>query len=103
MKSSSLFMFSSDLQRGRYGPPARRTGCLYRPGTASEGAPKTRQPQLAMAPDRGSQMARLGGFVNKLLSLTTGLGLAVATVAPVAQAQPADTTHISTEPLFTKR
>ena len=48
-------------------------------------------------------MARLGGFVNKLLTLTTGLGLAVATVAPVAQAQPTDTTHISTEPLFTKR
>ena len=48
-------------------------------------------------------MARLGGYVNKLLTLTTGLGLAVATVAPVAQAQPTDTTHISTEPLFTKR
>src|SRR5678815_2454776 len=48
-------------------------------------------------------MARLGGFVNKVLTLTTGLGLAVATVAPVAQAQPTDTTHISTEPLFTKR
>jgi membrane-associated phospholipid phosphatase len=48
-------------------------------------------------------MARLGGYVNKLLTLTTGLGLAVATIAPVAQAQPTDTTHISTEPLFTKR
>jgi membrane-associated phospholipid phosphatase len=48
-------------------------------------------------------MARLGGFVNKLLTLTTGLGLAVATTAPVAQAQPTDTTKISTEPLFTKR
>jgi membrane-associated phospholipid phosphatase len=48
-------------------------------------------------------MARLGGFVNKLLTLTTGLGLAVATIAPVAEAQPTDTTHISTEPLFTKR
>ncbi len=41
--------------------------------------------------------------MNKLLTLTTGLGLAVATIAPVAQAQPTDTTHISTEPLFTKR
>ena len=48
-------------------------------------------------------MARLGGFVNKLLTLTTGLGLAVATIAPVAQAQPADTTHISHDPLFTTR
>ena len=48
-------------------------------------------------------MARLGGFVNKLLTLTTGLGLAVAMIAPVAQAQPTDTTHISQEPLFTKK
>jgi membrane-associated phospholipid phosphatase len=48
-------------------------------------------------------MARLGGYVNKLLTLTTGLGLAVATIAPVARAQPTDTTKISTEPLFTKR
>ena len=48
-------------------------------------------------------MARLGGRVNKLLTLTTGLGLAVATIAPVAQAQPTDTTHISQEPLFTNR
>jgi len=48
-------------------------------------------------------MARLGGRVNKLLALTTGLGLATATIAPVAQAQPTDTTKISAEPLFTKR
>jgi len=48
-------------------------------------------------------MAGLGGHVNKLLILTTGLGLAVATAAPVAQAQPADTTHISHDPLFTTK
>src|SRR3954471_15028477 len=62
-----------------------------------------RQPSSRWQPRRGSQMARLGGFVNKLLTLTTGLGLTVATIAPVAQAQPTDTTRISTEPLFTKR
>ena len=48
-------------------------------------------------------MAGLGGHVKKLLILTTGLGLAVATTAPVAHAQPTDTTRISHDPLFTTR
>jgi hypothetical protein len=48
-------------------------------------------------------MDRLGGRVTKLLTLTTGLALAVPGIATVASAQPADTTHISTEPLFTAR
>ena len=41
--------------------------------------------------------------MTKLLSLTTGLALALPGVSSVASAQPADTTHISTEPLFTAR
>jgi membrane-associated phospholipid phosphatase len=48
-------------------------------------------------------MARLGGRVNKLLTLTTGLGLAVTGIGTVVQAQPADTTHISHDPLFTTK
>jgi len=48
-------------------------------------------------------MARLGGRVTKLLTLTTGLVLAVPGIGTVAHAQPADTTHISHDPLFTAR
>jgi membrane-associated phospholipid phosphatase len=42
----------------------------------------------------------LGGRVTKLLTLTTAVALAAASVA---EAQPADTTHVSREPLFTAR
>ena len=48
-------------------------------------------------------MAGLGGHVKKLLTLTTGFGLVVSGIGTVAKAQPADTTHISHEPLFTAR
>jgi membrane-associated phospholipid phosphatase len=42
----------------------------------------------------------LGGRVTKLLTLTTAVALAAGSVA---EAQPADTTHISREPLFTAK
>jgi len=45
-------------------------------------------------------VAGLGGCVKKLLTLTTVFALAASSVA---EAQPADTTHISREPLFTAR
>ena len=41
--------------------------------------------------------------MTKLLNLTTGLVLAATSLAAVADAQPADTTHISRKPLFTGR
>jgi len=41
-----------------------------------------------------------GGRVTKLLTLTTAVALAASSIA---QAQPADTTHISQKPLFTSK
>ena len=39
--------------------------------------------------------------MTKLLTLTTAVALTATTFGSVAKAQPADTTHISREPLFT--
>src|SRR4051794_23333757 len=70
----------------------RRTGCFYKCGSAGF---RARRDYLQQAHGRMERLHFGGDRMTKVLTLTTALAMAVASVA---DAQPSDTTHISHDP-----